>query len=495
MQFNQRPSFNPAHVTLGGVVCASLLGLAAFVLTGPAAESRPAPADLVASRDSQAVETPPEPASPAAAKPAEVAKAEPDMAQPDPKQEELEAKAGWSWLTRVARANVPDQPTIDLPTVATPSPMQHTVTIRSGDTLMEVLTGAGIPRGDGHQAITAMAEVFDPRDLQVGQEITLEFEGGPDGMAGRLMSINLRESVDRDVGATRNAEGAFEPLELVREFKLNPVRAGGVIADSLYVSAKRAAVPDRIILDLIRMLSFSVDFQREIQPGDRFEVTFERYFDDEGRAVKEGQILAASLTQKDETTTYYLYEPKDDGIADYFDEKGRSVKKTLMRTPVDGARLTSRFGKRRHPILGYTRMHRGADFGAPTGTPIMAAGDGVIEKAGWHGGYGRYVRIRHNGTYKTAYAHMRRIKRGIKPGTRVKQGQIIGYVGSSGRSTGPHLHYEVIVNGRQVNPLSVKLPTGRRLKGNELARFQEQVGVLKEQIAAIPIQTEVASAE
>ncbi|MBO6838055.1 MAG: M23 family metallopeptidase, partial [Alphaproteobacteria bacterium] len=182
----------------------------------------------------------------------------------------------------------------------------------------------------------------------------------------------------------------------------------------------------------------------------------------------------------------------DDGRIDYYDAKGQSVRRALLRTPVEGARISSGFGKRKHPILGYTKMHKGLDFAAPSGTPIYAAGDGVVEAAGWNGGYGRYIRIRHNGTYSTAYAHLSRIDSRIKPGARVDQRQIIGYVGTSGRSTGPHLHYEVHVNGRQTNPLGVKLPTGKTLAGAELARFERVRAEIEQQYAAIEPRTQVA---
>jgi murein DD-endopeptidase MepM/ murein hydrolase activator NlpD len=189
-----------------------------------------------------------------------------------------------------------------------------------------------------------------------------------------------------------------------------------------------------------------------------------------GEQVRTGQIAWASMTLSGKTLEYALYKPKS-GFADYYDRRAQSVKKTLMRTPINGARLSSGFGKRRHPVLGYTKVHRGVDFAAPKGVPIMAAGDGVIESIGRNGNYGKYIRIRHNSNYKTAYAHMSRFQRGLKRGTRVRQGSTIGYVGSTGRSTGPHLHYEVLKNGRQVNPMSVRLPAGEKLQGKARKAF------------------------
>jgi len=213
---------------------------------------------------------------------------------------------------------------------------------------------------------------------------------------------------------------------------------------------------------------------------------FERFHDDSGEAVKLGNILFAALTLSG--TEYRLYRhTMKDGTVDYFNQHGDSVKKALLRTPIDGAKLTSGFGARRHPILGYTRMHRGVDFGAPAGTPVMAAGDGVIEKAGINSGYGNYVAIRHNGQFKTAYAHLSRFGKGISPGRRVRQGDIIGYVGSTGLSTGPHLHYEVLQNDEQVNPTGVRLPTGIKLKGPDLTLFAAARARLELQMAATPL--------
>ena len=199
------------------------------------------------------------------------------------------------------------------------------------------------------------------------------------------------------------------------------------------------------------------------------------------------------MTLSGTEVSLYRYKTPDDGFTDYYTATGQSVRKTLMRTPIDGARLTSRFGKRRHPILGYTKMHRGVDFGARRGTPIMAAGNGVVEMAGRNGAYGNYVRIRHNTEYKTAYAHMKGFAKGIRKGKRVKQGQVIGYVGSTGRSTSPHLHYEVHKKGRQINPLSVKLPAGRKLKGKILANFKTFTGKVDKAVAALPLDKQVAS--
>ena len=226
-----------------------------------------------------------------------------------------------------------------------------------------------------------------------------------------------------------------------------------------------------MLVELIRAYSWDVDFQRDIRSGDTFQVMYERVYDEHGNHVHSGNIRFAQLTLSGKRHPIYRYRSKD-GDDDYFDERGQSARKALMRTPIDGARLSSGFGRRRHPILGYNKMHRGVDFAAPRGTSIYAAGNGTIIKAGRNGAYGIYIRIRHNNRYSTAYGHMKGLARSARRGKRVTQGQIIGYVGTTGRSTGPHLHYEILSNGRRTNPMKIKMPSGRKLKGGALAAFQ-----------------------
>jgi len=267
----------------------------------------------------------------------------------------------------------------------------------------------------------------------------------------------------------------------------------GTINRSLYADAKAAGVPDAVILSLIKMYSWNVDFQREIHSGDKFEVMYEEYKTADGKTVrgKGGNIVYAKLTLNGADMPFYRFEDSH-GDADYYDNDGRSAKKPLMKTPVDGARLSSGFGMRQHPVLGYSRKHMGVDFAAPRGTPIYAAGDGTIAKIGPFSSYGNYIRIRHRQGLETAYAHMNRFKAGLRGGSRVKQGEVIGYIGTTGRSTGPHLHYEVIVGNLQVNPRSVKLPTGRDLKGWELKSFQRIVAQNKSNFKSLGPATTVA---
>tara|TARA_R110002095_G_scaffold93944_2_gene81814 strand:- start:2936 stop:4393 length:1458 start_codon:yes stop_codon:yes gene_type:complete len=376
--------------------------------------------------------------------------------------------------------------------------LTKTVSVNKGDTLMAVLTRAGADRTESHEAITALNEIFDPRSLKIGQDVTLYFattDVDPSNSTATpgLVRVSLKEDVDRQLAAVRTPGEGFTAQETILELDRKTVRAGGVIQSSLFLSAAQAGIPTKTIVDLIRIFSYDVDFQREIQPGDSFEVYFERFADEDGRVLKDGAILWASMTLSGKEYSVYRFRTSDDGFTDYYNAQGQSVKKTLMRTPIDGARLTSGFGKRKHPTLGYTKMHRGVDFGARSGTPIMAAGNGIVEMAARNGGYGNYVRIRHNNEYKTAYAHMKKFGKGIRKGSRVKQGQIIGYVGSTGRSTGPHLHYEVHRNSKQINPLSVKLPAGRKLGGKMLAAFQSHTNVIRQEVAGVELETQLAS--
>ncbi|MEP6841266.1 MAG: M23 family metallopeptidase, partial [Bradyrhizobium sp.] len=242
---------------------------------------------------------------------------------------------------------------------------------------------------------------------------------------------------------------------------------------SIYETALRNKVPANVVEDMIRIYSYDVDFQRKVQPGDSFDVFYAG--EDEGATITEKtEVLFAALTVGGETKKYYRFQTPDDSVVDYYDETGKSAKKFLVRKPVNNAIMRSGFGGRRHPILGYTKMHTGVDWATPYGTPIFASGNGVLEKVGPEGGYGKYIRIKHNNGYETAYGHMSAFAKGMEPGKRVRQGQVIGFVGSTGQSTGPHVHYEILVNGRFVDPLRVKLPRGRSLEGPVMAGFEKE---------------------
>jgi len=373
-----------------------------------------------------------------------------------------------------------------------PAPLEpdvRQVAVERGDTLTEILIEAGTEIVEAQTAVAALSTVFEPSDLRAGQTVTLTFT--PAGK--QLMAVAFKPSVERDVAVRRSEDGTFAAEENVKQLTAKETRASGVIDGSLYLSAKSAGVPEGVIVDLIRIFSYDVDFQREVRSGDQFDLLYTNYVDEVGDVVKGGTIAYAELTLRGEKKPLYRFTTSDDQTTDYFTPKGWSGKRMLMRTPIDGARLTSGFGVRRHPILGYTKMHKGVDFGAPTGTPVMASGNGVIEKAEWYGGYGRYVRVKHGNSYSTAYAHLSRFARGIRPGVRVRQGQVIAYVGTTGRSTGPHLHYEVMASKKQINPMGVKLPTGRNLTGRDLASFKAEIERVQQALVAEPTEPSVVA--
>ncbi len=354
-------------------------------------------------------------------------------------------------------------------------PIDKELTVRRGDTFAKVMTRGGVPAADTAGAIRALKKVYDLRRLQPGTEIFLQLQPPPTEKGSpTLLSIDFIADSDIEISVLRNGPQAYAAQRFDRTLVPKVSYGRGVVRSSLYVAGTDAKIPSAILASLIGLYSFDVDFQRDIQPGDSFEVMYERLTDEAGDPVREGDIIVASMTLSGSTTTLYRFKTKT-GFTDYFDENGQSAQKSLLRTPTDATRISSGFGRRKHPILGYTGMHRGIDFAAPPGTPVYAAGDGTIEKAGWAGAYGRYIRIRHNGNYKTAYAHLRRIAKGIKPGARVKQRQVIGYIGASGRVTGPHLHYEVLFNGRHINPRKIRLAAGYKLKGKDLKRFKAGV--------------------
>jgi murein DD-endopeptidase MepM/ murein hydrolase activator NlpD len=352
----------------------------------------------------------------------------------------------------------------------------RTIEMERGDTLGALLLEEGARAEDATGVTTALAPVFNASSLRGGQSLTLVFEGVPgEASAPILKSVAFRPSVERDIAIARRPDGQYDVRETVKTLKAEGARVRGTIKGSLYQSALDAGVPDGVIVDMIRIYSHAVDFQREIRAGDSFDVLFTRYTDESGEALKSGAIDFAQLTLSGEAKPLYRFTSVAEQTTDYYTPDGKSGRRLLMRTPIDGARLSSGFGMRRHPVLGYSKMHKGVDFAAPTGTPIMAAGNGTVKMARWFGSYGKYVRIAHANGYETAYAHLSRIAPGLREGARVRQGQIIGRVGTTGRSTGPHLHYEVMARSRQINPMDVRLPIGTTLAGADLAAFKAHV--------------------
>ena len=343
-------------------------------------------------------------------------------------------------------------------------PAPQSFVLAAGGTLMDVVLDAGADRTDAFYAIEALKEVTDVRRLRPG------VKGQIAVLAGSLQSLSLRLEAGREVLSRREADGFVASAQQLSGTDIVAYSQGS-ISRSLYLDARDADVPAQIIVEMIRLLSYDVDLQRDVREGDRFSVMYDRRLIARDGVVSNGSIQSIRFETRGRLLSLTRFIDPASGQADYFHADGRSVRRSLLKTPIDGARLTSRFGRRKHPVLGYTRMHKGLDFGAATGTPVYAAGDGVVERASTYGSYGRYVRLRHGGSYKTAYAHLSRYGAGIKAGTRVRQGDIIGYVGASGRVTGPHLHYEVIADGQHVNPQSLKLPPNKRLAGQALEAF------------------------
>lgn len=392
-----------------------------------------------------------------------------ELAAAEPDAREIGAPFGFVWGT--SESSIAEQVAQDI---------EKVIEVRPGDTLYGVLVNAGVTENEAKDAVGALSDVFSPRDLRAGQEITLNISTAS-GIRGsdadpQLVSLTFEPDVVTDVTLTRSGTGNFVAAAIDKELVEANRRAAGVIDSSLFGAAQEAGVPMPVIADLIKTFSFDVDFQRDIQDGDAFELLYERKETADGDFVKSGRILFAALTLSGKTIPVYYFER--DGEGEYFTPGGEAIRKSLLRTPVDGARITSGFGMRMHPLLGYSKMHKGVDFGAPTGTPIFAAGSGTVVEIGKKGAYGNYVRIRHNGEYQTAYAHMSKFAKGVKKGDRVKQGDVIGYVGTTGRSTGPHLHYEVLVSGAQVNPAKIKMTGGDKLTGKQLKAFQAQMAAI-----------------
>lgn len=342
-------------------------------------------------------------------------------------------------------------------------------TVGRGDTLLGLLQKNNIAASEAHAAVSALSEIYDPRDIRVGQKIIVSATA--DAATPDLDAIRIAVGPGHDVMALRSAAETFSATTLKAPTRLEAQAFTGTIDSSLYEAAVDNGVPAPVLVEMIRLFSYDVDFQRDIRSNDSFELMFERRVTEDGLVVANGEIEYASMTLRGKTFKIYAYEHSEDHV-DYYNEDGKGIRKALMRTPINGARLSSSFGRRKHPVLGYTKMHRGVDFAAPRGTPIYAAGDGVIEKRQRWSTFGNYMRIRHGDGFATAYAHMKSFAKGYAVGSRVKQGVVIGYVGTTGRSTGPHLHYEVHKNGSQVNPMKVRFPASKSLTGEELVAFQ-----------------------
>ena len=340
--------------------------------------------------------------------------------------------------------------------------------IKNGDTLVNILDSFSVDKKDIQEIVKLLKEngtenLYQNKILK----ITLENNGNLTGVSNIIIPV----SKSRKFQVYKDYEqNTFLKNEIITNLERRIILKEGTIKSSLYKSATQENISPNIIIEFARLYGFQVDFQRDIRKNDSFQLIYETFVDENEKVIENGNILYANLILRGQyNQLYYFPKKKFNG---HYDENGKSVKKALMKTPINGARLSSSFGMRKHPILGYNKMHKGTDFAAPEGTPIMASGDGVIIKAGWCGGGGNCVKIKHNKTYQTIYAHMKNFSNLAIPGNRVKQGQVIGYVGSTGMSTGPHLHYEVIENGKKINSQLLKLPPGKSLEGNQRKQFE-----------------------
>ena len=339
--------------------------------------------------------------------------------------------------------------------------------IQNNDTIEKILKRYKI-RNEDIKKVSNKLKQRKLSNIYTGREMSLIYKKLNDGsktIINLLFPINNTTSIE-----VRKIQERFIIKENILKLYKKEIVVKNVITNNLYSSAIEKKIEPNIIIEFARVFGFEVDFQRDIRKGDWFEIYYEKFEDDNGKVRDTGKIIYASMFVNGEELNLYNFKYKNH--EDYYDIQGKSITKSLMKTPINGARLSSSFGMRKHPILGYNKMHRGTDFAAPSGTPIMASGSGTVTRARWCGGGGNCVKIKHNSSYETVYAHMKAFAKGIKEGRKVKQGQIIGYVGSTGLSTGPHLHYEVIVNGKKVNSQRLKLPSGKTLRGEEREEFE-----------------------
>jgi len=340
--------------------------------------------------------------------------------------------------------------------------------ISSGDTFDKILNNYSIPSKEILDIKKSLSSDYNLSNLKSNLDIKFTIDQSNNK---KIISFLFPVSRTEKILLTRNIDtDKFDKKKIITNLNKKIIFKEGKILQSLYKTAIDLNVQPNIIIEFARIYGFQVDFQRDIRKNDNFQIMYEVFEDDNGKVFETGNIIFADLKLSGVNNTLYYFDKK--GNEGHFDQNGKSVEKALMKTPINGARLSSAFGMRKHPIDGYNKMHRGTDFAAPMGTPIMASGSGVVTRARWCGGGGNCVKIKHNSTYETIYAHMKNFARGIKEGVRVKQGQIIGYVGSTGKSTGPHLHYEVIENGKKINSQKLKLPSGKTLKGKNRELFE-----------------------
>ena len=339
--------------------------------------------------------------------------------------------------------------------------------VSSGETFDKILENYEIEKDEIIKIKGSLKKKINLNKLNTKQSILFTI----DKTNNKIKEFIYQISNTQKIVLKRDSENdKFNDQILSIKLKKETIYKENIILQSLYNAATNESIPPNIIIEFAGIYGFQVDFQRDVRKKDKFQILYEIFLNEKNEIIETGEILFANLELSGQENSLYYFDKE--GSEGHYNKNGKSVKKALMKTPINGARLSSPFGMRKHPIDGFNKMHKGTDFAAPMGTPIMASGDGVVKKAGWCGGGGNCVKIKHNTTYETVYAHMSKFARGIKPGVRVKQGQTIGYVGSTGKSTGPHLHYEVIVNGKKVNSQKLKLPSGKILKGEERKLFE-----------------------
>ena len=348
-------------------------------------------------------------------------------------------------------------------------PNKKIIKVVAGDSLQKILLKEKISKEEVNKIYQKIKGIIDLKKIRQGQTITIVFRTKQNKPSISRITFQVDELSTAYI-YYRNKTDDYEVRLNQKNLEKVNFLAKGVIVNSLFASAQKIDVDAEVIVEFARIFGFEIDFQRDIRKNDEFQIFYERFEDDEGENFKNGNILFAYLKNSGREIKLYRYKDSKNNIG-YFTPDGKSIEKALMKTPINGARLSSGYGIRKHPILGYNKLHQGTDFAARRGTPVMASGSGTVERASWFGAYGKYVRIRHNSTYKTAYAHLSKFGRNIKAGRKVRQGQIIGYVGSTGRSTGPHLHYEVLVNNKRTNSQRLKLPSGKKLSKNEMENF------------------------
>jgi murein DD-endopeptidase MepM/ murein hydrolase activator NlpD len=347
-----------------------------------------------------------------------------------------------------------------------------TLRLERGDTVEKVLADINVPEADRKQVDAALKSLLKKRRLAIGESIDLQLQTIPDQPdAPRVLALSIRPQPQREFIVTRRDDGSYEAQEKIYKVSPRIVRVDAVRRGSLQQSGAKAGAPTAAILEFIRALSYDVDFQRELKEGQHFTLLLEQQVTSDGHVADPGQLLAGELRLANRTITVMRFRPQG-GADGFYDPKGESVVRSFLRTPMDASHITSGFGMRMHPIMGFSAMHTGIDFGAPAGTPIFAAGAGKVVMAGPNGGYGIFVKLQHTSQIGTGYGHMSRLGPGIKPGVTVRQGQVIGFVGSTGLSTGPHLHYEFYRNGHPVNPLAQKFAMRATIGGKDLARFR-----------------------